>query len=186
MSRMESPSWLGPPRDVLGHVVPVQQLVARTEHTVIALHHVVAFPQGCVLALRLALRRGSLDDSAWESVVGNHPEYVPDSTATEEGLKFGVRFPDGSKATTVEHAFRGWAPPSDKPERPMLVEAGSDSSSNDQYYDSHQRLWLWPLPPPDPFEFVVEWQSMGLALTSTTLDGEAVVRAADRAMPFWF
>lgn len=171
--------------DVLGHAVPIQQFVARTDHTVVALQYVIAFPEGCILTLRLAVRRGSLDDSAWEGVLGRHLGGDPDLTATEGGLKFGVRFPDGSRATTVEHAFRGWAHPSDRPERPMLVEAGSDSSSNDQYYDSHQRLWLWPLPPSGPFEFVVEWQSMGLDLTSTTLDGSAVVRAADHALPFW-
>jgi hypothetical protein len=185
MPRMEPASWQAPPREVLGHVVPIQQFVAGTDHVVVALHYVAAFPEGCVLALHLAVRRGSLDDSTWEDVVGNHLGYVSDLTATEDGLKYGVRFPDGSKATTVEHAFRGWAPPSDRPERPMLAEVGSDSSSNDQYYDSHQRLWLWPLPPPNPFEFVVEWQSMGLDLTSTTLDGNAVVRAADHAMPLW-
>jgi hypothetical protein len=161
--------------------VPIQRLVARTDHTVIALHYVIAFPEGCILTLRLAVRRGSLDDSAWEDALGRDPE----PTAAEGGLKFGVRFPDGSRATAIEHAFHGWAHPSDRPEHPMLVEAGSDSSSNGQYYDSHQRLWLWPLPPPGPFEFVVEWQTMGLDLTSTTLDGSAIVRAADHALPLW-
>jgi hypothetical protein len=182
--RMEATSWQGPPRNVLGYAVPIQQFVARTDRTVVALHYVLAFPEGCVLTLRLAVQRASLDDSAWEQVLGRHLGHDPDLTASEVGLKFGVRFPDGSRATTVEHAFRGWTHPTDRPERPMLVEAGSDSSSNDQYYDSHQRLWLWPLPPSDPFEFVVEWQTVGLDPTSTTLDGTAIVRAADHARPF--
>jgi hypothetical protein len=181
---METTSWQGPPTEVLGQAMPIQRFVARTDHAVVALHYVVAFPEGCVLTLRLAVRRGSLDDSAWQGVLGSHYGH-DDRTATDGGLKFGVRFSDGSRATTVEHAFRGWAPVSDRPQPPMLVEAGSDSSSNDQYFDSHQRLWLWPLPPPGPFEFVVQWQSMGLDLTSTTLDGSAVLRAADHALPFW-
>lgn len=182
---MDSTSWQGPPTDVLGQVVPIQRYVGRTDHAVVALHHVTAFREGCVLTLRLAVRRGALDDSAWASVLGNHLGSDPDLAATGAGLKFGVRFPDGSRATTVEHGFRGWAHPSDRPEPPMLVEAGSESSGNDRYCDSHQRLWLWPLPPPVPFEFVVEWPSMGLDLTSTTLDGNGIVQAAERALPLW-
>ena len=58
---------------------------------------------------------------------------VCDLTDTEGGLKFGVRL---------------------KP--PALVEAvGSESSSDDQFYYGAQQLWLWPLPPPRRFEFVI-------------------------------
>ncbi|MEV8516327.1 hypothetical protein [Dactylosporangium sp. NPDC051484] len=182
---MDAAPWQAPPTDVLGHTVPIQQFVAKTKRAVVALEHVAAFPEGCILTLHLAVRRGPLDDSAWKGVVESHYGAEPGPTTTEEGLKFGVRFPDGSRATTVEHPFRGWAHPSDKPERPMLVEAGSDSSSNEQNYRCHQRLWLWPLPPPVVFEFVVEWRNIGIGQTSATIDGSAVVRAAEHAAPFW-
>lgn len=182
---MDSVSWQQPPREVLGQVVPIQQFVARTDRVAAALHYAVAFPEGCVLALHVAIRRGSLDGSAWQSLTGNDFGYLSGIEASGGGLKFGVRFPDGSKATTVEHAFPGWAHPADRPESPMLVEAGGESSSGDQYYDSHQRLWLWPLPPPVDFEFVAEWPDVGIDLTSATLDGNAIVRAADHAVPLW-
>jgi hypothetical protein len=184
---MDAASWQAPPTDVLGQTVPIQQFVAKTRRAVVALEYAVAFPEGCILSLHLAIRRGTLDDSAWESVVGSHYHYgaEPSPAATAGGLKFGVRFPDGSRATTVEHPFRGWAHPTDKPERPMLVEAGSDSSSDAHSYDCHQRLWVWPLPPPVAFEFVVEWPNTGVDQTSATIDGNAVVRAAWHAAPFW-
>jgi hypothetical protein len=178
-------SWQRPPADVLGQVVPVQRIVARSEHAVIALQHMAAFPDGCTLWLHVVLRRHSLDGSIWENVVASHFGAGPGPTESDDGLKFGLRFPDGSRATTVEHPFRGWAPPTDRPERPMLVEVGSDSSSDDREYHSHQQLWLWPLPPPVPFEFVVEWRILGLDLTSTTLDGSALVRAAQQSVPYW-
>ena len=182
---MDTSSWQAPPTEVLGQAVPIQALVARTGRVVVALHYAVAFPQGCVLSLRLAVRRGSLDEAAWERAFAGHFGRDPDPTPGDGGLRLGVRFADGSTATTVDQPFPGWARPADRPAGPMLVEAGSESSSNREYYDSQLRLWLWPLPPPAPFEFLAEWQSMGLDLASATLDGSALVRAAGDALPLW-
>jgi hypothetical protein len=182
---MNGTAWQGPPVDILGHPVPIRQFVARTGHAVVALQHVIAFPEGCSLTLHLAVRRGSLDEPTWKGLSGSHAGGDPDLTPADGGLKFGVRFPDGSKATTVDNAFRGWAHPTDRPEPPMLIEAGGGSSSSDRFYQSDRQLWLWPLPPPGPFEFVVEWQRVGIGTTSATLDGSAIVRAAKQALPYW-
>lgn len=178
-------AWQRPPTDILGQVVPIQQFVARTDHMVVALQHVIAFPDGCLLTLHVAARRGSLDELAWERLVGSHLGGYPEVERIEGDLKLGVRFPDGSRATTVEHPFRGWAHPTDRPDPPMLIEASGGSASSDQSYDSDRQLWLWPLPPPGPFEFVIEWQHMGIDMTSVTLDGRAIVRAAEQARPYW-
>jgi hypothetical protein len=169
---------------VLGHPVAIKQFVATGDGAVVALQHVVAFPAGCILTLELAVRRGSLEEPAWERLLagltGEHPV-----TSTDADLKFGVRFPDGSKATTIDHAFRGWTRPTDRPEPPMLIEAGGGSSSTDRFCHSDRQLWLWPLPPPGAFEFVVEWQDMGIATAAATLDWSAIARAAEQALPYW-
>jgi hypothetical protein len=183
--RVSANAWRGPPKDILGCAVPVQQFVARTDHLVVALQQVVAFPEGCVLSLHVAVQRGSLDESTWNGLVTSHSRRYPEFPQPGDDLKFGVRFPDGSRDTTVGHAFRGWAHPTDRPEPPMLVEAGSQSSGGDLYYQRHWRLWLWPLPPLGSFEFVIEWHSMGIDMTSVKLDGSAIVRAAERALPYW-
>ena len=67
----------------------------------------------------------------------------------------------------------------------MLVETESGSSSSDQLYHNDLGLWLWPLPPPGSFEFVVEWQAMGIGITSATLEGGTIIRAAEHAIPYW-
>lgn len=182
---MNPAAWQGPPTDILGHPASIQQFVARTDHAVVALQQVIAFPEGCSLTLHVAVRRGPLDDLAWKGLLGSHASGDPDLAPIDADLKLGVRFPDGSRATTVDNAFRGWAHPTDRPEPPMLIEADSGSTSNDRFYQSDRRLWLWPLPPPGPFEFVIEWQSMGIDTTATTLDGSAIVRAAKQALPYW-
>ncbi|GAA4258414.1 hypothetical protein [Dactylosporangium darangshiense] len=182
---MNAAAWQGPPSGILGSPVPIQQFVARTAHAVVALQHVIAFREGCTLNLHLAARRGTLEESAWERLLGSLTGQHPYVTPADAALKFGVRFPDGSKATTIANAFRGWAHPTDRPDPPMLVETGSGSSSSDRSYEGDQQLWLWPLPPPEPFEFVIEWQSMGIDTTAITLDGSAIARAAEQALPYW-
>jgi hypothetical protein len=182
---MNAAAWQGPPRDVLGCAVPVQQFLARTDRAVVALPHAVAFRQGCLLSLDVAVQRGPLDEPAWSSLVDGSFTRHPGATGLEDDLKFGVRFPDGSRATTVGHAFRGWAKPTDRPEPHMLVEAGAASSSGQRSYHKHRQLWLWPLPPAAPFEFVIEWASLGIDSVSVELDGNAIARAGEKALPYW-
>jgi hypothetical protein len=181
---MSAAAWQGPPGDVPGHPVAIQQLLARTDQAVVALRDVTAFPEGCSLTLHLAVQRGSLDEPAWKRLLGSQVGGDAHAASAEADLKFGVRFPDGSKATVVANAFRGWAHPTGRPEPPMLIEVGSGSASNDRCYQGDRRLWLWPLPPPGPFEFVMEWPSMGIGTIPVTLDGTAIVRAAEQALPY--
>ena len=39
-------------------------------------------------------------------------------------------------------------------------------------------MWLWPLPPPEPFEFAVEWPAFDVPLTFNEIDG-GEINAAD-------
>ncbi|WP_409463247.1 hypothetical protein [Amycolatopsis sp. GA6-003] len=126
-----------------------------------------------------------MDEATWTGLTDRHATRGFPPEPTDADLKFGVRFPDGSKAATVGDAFRNCANPADRPEAPRLVDAGGGFSSDDQHYQSDQRLWLWPLPPPAPFEFVIEWQTMGINTTPSTIDGSVIFHAAERAQPYW-
>uniref|UniRef100_A0AAU2V7I9 Uncharacterized protein n=1 Tax=Streptomyces sp. NBC_00003 TaxID=2903608 RepID=A0AAU2V7I9_9ACTN len=177
---MHISAWHGPPSDVLGHPVPIQQFVVRTDHVVVALQQLVAFPEGCAFSVQVAVRRGSLDASVWRELIESGTGGDPRDTSADTGPEFGVCFADGSKATTADRTVRSRVQPAS-----LLIETDSQTSSNDQLYTSDRRLWLWPLPSSGPFEFVVEWQRMGIDATSTTLDGSAVVSAAEQAQPYW-
>lgn len=178
-------SWVGPPGDILGYPVPLAQFIVKTEQAAVALQQVIAFPQGCSLALRIAVRRGSLKGPAWERILGRLTGEDPHSAPGGADLKFGVCLPGGLKATTVDNAFEGWMDPADWPEPPMLSQVGGGSASGDQSYHGDRELWLWPLPPREPFEFVIEWKSMGVGSATATLDGDAIARAAEQALPYW-
>jgi hypothetical protein len=168
---MTAAPWQGPPSDVLGGAVPIQRFVARRKDVVVALVGATAFPQGCIFDVHVAARRGSLSDEVWTGVVGGGFEAWPSGA----DLMFSVRTPG-----VAEDPFAG-----NPPEAPHLFQAGRESSHGGGVYESKRRLWLWPLPPARPIEFVVEWPQLGLAPTATTIDGAAVVRAAERAEPYW-
>ena len=180
-----STDWRGAPKDILGCTVAIQQFVARTDRAVVAFQHAIAFREGCILNPHIAVQRGSSDQSAWNDLVDGSFGPGGRLTGIEADLRFGVRFADGSRATTVEHPFSGWAHPTDRPEPPMLIEAGAESYGGGISYQSSRRLWLWPLPPAGPFEFVIEWPSIGIGPASVQLDGSVLVRAAERALPYW-
>ncbi len=45
--------------------------------------------------------------------------------------------------------------------------------------------WIFPLPPPGPLDIYAEWSTIGLQESLITLDGGAVIDAAQRARVIW-
>ncbi|WP_433250617.1 hypothetical protein ACQPYK_04480 [Streptosporangium sp. CA-135522] len=134
----------------------------------------------------MASRGDGVDKSTWwdrhELMFGHHHRSRAGQSPGDEV----VRFPDGSKATTVDDRadFDEWPPP--RPEGPILRRnGGGGGSGDDRFVSSSWSLWLWPLPPPEPFEFAVEWPLYEVPLTFTELDGAAIAAAAGRAQPYW-
>ncbi|MEV6104002.1 hypothetical protein AB0M28_04685 [Streptomyces sp. NPDC051940] len=186
----EKPPWLGPPGHLLGAHIPMERVLYRSEHLVLALQKVLAFPAGVRLSVRVEARRapdvkpeeflrdhdlfyGTLQPG--DEVPGRHPDKL---------LRFGVRFPDGRKATTLDHRHR----PLDEgvePTPPVLHMTRRGGGGDQDHVALARRLWLWPLPPPEPFELGWEWPHFGVPLTFATLDGAAIAQAADRAVPLW-
>jgi hypothetical protein len=117
--------------------------------------------------------------------VGKPIQRGPHPKPADAELVFGVNFPDGSKATTADNAVDGWQHPIHRPESPVFIESGNGYENSNHLYQSDRRLWLWPLPPPVAFNLFVEWEKMGVAKTVTTVDGNAIVHAAQRAQPYW-
>lgn len=197
--------WEGAPDDVIGGVLPLECVLARNDHLVIVVTEAVAYRDGVEFPLRLrARRRPGMSRAQWSDIsrgmwgydaFGWHedePADGPDRLAEtgarhpDELLRFGIRFADGTQVTTVDERATGpdaWHSP--RPDGPVLVLDERGGGGSGETIDSDRTLWLWPLPVPRPFELAVEWPLLGVDLTFTSLDGEAIVAAAARARPFW-
>ncbi|WP_043619536.1 hypothetical protein [Nonomuraea candida] len=179
----ELPHWLGPPLAERGVILPVELTLGRSDHVALHLPFVRAYTTGCAFEAELALRQGGLTPTDFLDLhvmaLYNPPQFrsragepLPDRL-----LRWGVRFRDGTKLTTLDRRDRGAEGP--------LLAAMSEGQGRTASLHAGVRLWLWPLPPPEPFELAVEWPLAGIALTFTELDGAAIAAAGARSAAYW-
>ena len=189
----EPPPWCGPPALETGVVLAVERTVARSANVVVLLPTIRVFRSGCMLDVEVVSRQGTLSEDDWwnlhMSVYGGLLRKRGGARLPDKLLRLGVRYADGTKATTIEQHRRG-APTSDDPPAGPLLSwspggSGGTRRGGEEVSFSHFGLWLWPLPPGESFEFAVQWPFGGIGLTIVELDGTAIVAAAGRSAPYW-
>ncbi|MFC5832642.1 hypothetical protein [Nonomuraea insulae] len=187
------PAWHAPPAEEMGAVMVSGLMLARTPNVVIAVPTIQAFSTGCLINADIVTRRHTLSPDDFQALqLSVYPHMVTGVSAgrslPDNLLRFGVRFADGSKATTVGQKLDRTGLPQDPPPGPRLswlfggmsMRSGDDGAGNPVI-----PLWLWPLPPPETFELAVEWPAGGVELSIVELDGAAIVSAARRSAPYW-
>jgi hypothetical protein len=179
---MSLPEWVQPD-NYLGQAVPIQFVLARSEKGVIAVLHLVAYPTGFEFQLVALVRSDMQNEDSMLGFIGR-PYYSkpnPDpARLPDELFRFGIQFPDGSKATTLQER-RVWFG-SDRPKAPLLQPTGSGYSGPRQLSMGY---WVWPLPPAGPFAVVCEWPALGIPLTRHEIDSSVIREAALKARPLW-
>lgn len=163
--RPEFPDWSrrGPGEDVLGGVVPVGMFLIQSERLLVGLSHVIAYPTGCTLEVRESRLDG-------------------DSLDVFDRMVFTARF--GAVTATLYDKTAPQSTPDGEPAL-MLTESGSERTSGRGRADGTRRLWLSPLPPPEPGSLSAVSPDLGPELGSCPLDGAAIVAAGGRAKPYW-
>jgi hypothetical protein len=164
----ERPPWFGPPFGVLPGVVPVERVIARTDELAFAVGRIAAYPTGFECQTRVVPAAPSYDDDADPM----RPFRPRGGELPPELLRFGLRFSDGTKATSTQMWLSR-----DDPEGPVLMPRGGGGGGGEW----EQEWWVWPLPPPGPLAFVCEWPARGIALTSVEIDAQPILDAAARA-----
>jgi hypothetical protein len=192
--RYEPPVWAEPPPGELATLVPARRVLARTDRGVIVLlSHIDAFREGCSFRIRIsAHRQETMGESEWyelheTAMDGSGSRYARSRAGVPDDLlRFGVQFLDGRKATTAggfwfqhEHEHEP------EPDGPLLTQHGGGGRGGDGVAATSWSLWLWPLPPAEPFDLVVAWPALGVDLTRVELSGRDIVEAASRAGPMW-
>jgi hypothetical protein len=187
----DEPPWLQPPRDVIAGLVGDRRVIARTDRLVVLLTHIDAFPTGAMLRLRIMGRRpNEMSESDWwdfhETVMGRRLHPGSTKAVPDEFLRIGVEFPDGRKATNISHAVNPDPRfPRRAPAEPSLVQLGGGGAGWPRSFAVGRNIWLWPLPPADTFDLVIEWPAYGIPVTRVPIEGGDIVAASLHTEPAW-
>ena len=68
-----------------------------------------------------------------------------------------------------------------EPSGPLLLERGGGGNPAD--YTSE--FWLWPLPPPGPVTFAVEWPAREIELSKQQVDASVFIEASEQSEALW-
>jgi len=175
------PSWDRPSEGTLPAIVPVGEVVHRSEGVVVEVEHVRVYPNGFTINLLILtnprLGRGRSGFALLGGVGG------PDMA--QRFPRVGVRFADGRTAGR-EASFPGHldvAKDDDGiPTEPIVSMSGGGGGSHGYHFS----VWVFPLPPEGPLEVYVSLPAVDDGVESkVVLDGAAVRSAAERARIIW-
>ena len=174
-----APEWMAPPDDELPSVFPLAMILARNERVVLSLLIAEVFSTGVRLPVTVVQRRTTETIREWNESVNFQGSY----SGGAEDLRFGIQFADGGRAVPP----RTWRADmmTVPPEAPALTVNGGGGGGGPTRNETTQQLWLWPLPPAQSFELVLEWRDRGIGETRVTLDGAALAAAASGVQQLW-
>lgn len=164
----------------MGGVASLRVILARTEAVAVAAIGATVYPQG--LSFDLVVRVRPSDDDDFQDPFGRHGFHrrrAGDPWPPPDVLRFGVAWPDGRKATTLESHARPPAP--EQPEGPLLSHRGGGGGGGSW----SAGLWLWPLPPPGTIDFVCEWPSKEIPETHRQVETGPLLEALAQAETLW-
>ena len=166
---------MGPPRDAVPAVVPVERVVAHTDEVAIYLSCFWVYPTGFsfeVFAVakdpETELDPFDLDHTYSAARTGEIPP---------EKLRLGFEFSDGTKVTNTGREFEWDWEDDNRPASPVMSGTRGHGGEGEWSWS----FWVWPLPPPGPLTFVCEWPAAAIPLTRSELDTAPITEAAARA-----
>lgn len=175
------PTWSGPSEDELGVCVPQGLILGRSERAAVALAHVTAYSTG--LSFQFLARAKGLREREAQRLM--HEQHMIDGELSDNVLRIGIEFSDGSRASNLGDRRRIWGSQSE-PDQPVLVPSGGGGgSSGGGNITLRSGYWLWPLPPAGKMVVYVEWPALGIALERTELDVAPILKAARESLRLW-
>jgi len=176
------PAWVQPPPDELPVLLPVGEVLARTEGTVLTVSALKVYSTGVVIRAESIMRRRGESAKDWSWVM--HGGFGARDDDADNRLRWRVELPGGAFAELRGFGYeRPW---DQEPDGWTLGFAnGGGGGGGEDRYEQRHGLWLWPLPPPGPIGLVAEWRERGIDESRVTLDGDAVLEAVLRVRPLW-
>ncbi len=180
------PRWQAP-EDELPVLLPVSETLAATEHLALGLIGVAVYSDGVEFRLEGRLRRNGLSASEWNELCADFIGHslMGGPTHPEGRLRFGLVLGDGEKVLADGFPFSPDPDAAGDSAKHSLYRNNGGAGGSSHRYSSTERLWLWPLPPEGPIEFVLQWPALEIGETRVVLDGSAMRELSGRVARFW-
>lgn len=170
-----NPRWSAPD-DEIAVTIGRALVLARTDHVAVAFRGADVYRDGVELRIDRMLRRGEMSSAEWATIGSRFMEHAPGEAG--ERLMYGIILSDGTRLIDRPGHVDDAAGPS-------LTRTGGSGGGGGRFYATHDALWLHPLPPPGPIEFVLRWPLFGIAETRVAIDLGDVRAAAGGVVPVW-
>ena len=171
--RPPQPEWAGPAEGVVPGVSYTRLILHRSDRLAVVVHRFLVYPTGVSFSIRVMWPPGAgIDMNEIDMAMMGR------GRRGAQALRFGVAYPDGSKATNQDWpTVRG----EQNPPGPLLIEHGGSGSDG----EISRRLWMWPLPPPGELTFALAWEEMELPECVGSIDSADLIRASQDAITLW-
>jgi hypothetical protein len=176
------PAWFGPPQDELGVCLPVSRVLGRSDRAVIALKSITVHSTGMLLelvAVARGLRQAEANGLFHQQHLADPEEGLPDGF-----IRVGLEYGDGTRVSNLDrrHLWQS----DQEPDGPVLYQAsGGGGQTGRGGVSMSPAYWLWPLPPAGSLDLAVEWPALGIKLSRTQFEGDAIAGTAQRARSLW-
>lgn len=182
------PRWQAPD-DELPVLLPVTETLAVNDHLALGLFGIAVYSDGVEFRLEGRLRRNDMPIREWSELCSDFVGHggmggLPDPSGR---LRFGLVLGDGEKVLAEGFPYYGGREDDSAsgPEKHSLSRNSNGAGGDDRRFTSSDRLWLWPLPPEGPIEFVLQWPALGVEERRIVLDGSAMRELTTRVQQFW-
>lgn len=173
--KLEEDPW-SPPSIYLPRYLQRDFVLASNDEVAVVVRGVACYPNGFTFELRTVTRFEPDEDDESARYYGllGAGRARSGGEVPPEQLRFGLSFSDGSKGTTLD-LWNGW--PNDEDQGVRLHQGSGGGSDGEQY----SNLWVTPLPPEGPVEFVCEWPVFGIEETRRRIEGSHFIKAAEKS-----
>ncbi|WP_158865827.1 hypothetical protein [Leifsonia sp. AG29] len=169
--------WRKPSDDEVPAIYPTGETIALTDTVALVLSFARVYSNGVEFVIDRRIRRGGASRADWRQMQARiHNHFGPDP----ERLRFGVVLGDGQQLIADHPGMLG-----ESPEASSLTYSGGGGGGSDDIWRFEDDLWLWPLPPEGPLEFVVQWPAFGVPESRVVLDSAPLRECASSARPVW-
>lgn len=175
--RPERPEWAGPPYGVLPVASTHRAVLAHTSEVFVCLDDFRSYPNGVHFAMKILLREPKLSHRSEVEM----PMGPPVDAMTDDLIRFGVSFADGSKWTNLDEHPRFGDPHDGAFNGPVVLSQGGGGGHGEWRF----LYWMWPLPPTPAMTFVVSWPAQGIDEAKVDVDTNEIRAAANEAEVVW-